>query len=365
MKNNKIRVLIVDDTALYRKIIRDVLEVFPEVEIVGTAPNGKIALSKIDLLKPDMMTLDVEMPEMNGIETLQALKKSSLNVAVIMISSLTQRDADVTMKALELGAFDFIAKPAGGDFDKNIESLKSQFRPKLKAFMVKQNRSSVKISTIPKPAPAIKKQEQDTVPMQRGFKTGKPKIIALGISTGGPRALAEVIPLLPANLPVPVVIVQHMPPVFTKALADSLDKKSQVTVEEGQDGKVLQAGHIYIAPGGKQMRITSGSSIGKYVIKITDDPPENHCKPSADYLFRSVDEQFKGQALGVIMTGMGRDGTKGLQIMRQNGARVIAQDEKSCVVYGMPMEAVKAGVVDEELSLSGIAAKIITIVQGY
>ena len=359
----KIRVLIVDDTALYRKIIRDVMEVFPEVEVVGTAPNGKIALSKIDLLQPDMMTLDVEMPEMNGLETLEALRQLPRKPAVVMISSLTQRDAQVTMKALELGAFDFIAKPAGGSLQENIENLKMQFKPKLDA-MLSRLQISVAEKRRVRPVEADRAQQRIPAVGSKKISGKKPKIIALGISTGGPRALAEVIPALPENLPVPVVIVQHMPPVFTKALADSLNKKSRVVVEEGQDGAILQGGHVYIAPGGKQMRIENSASPGKYIIRITDDPPENHCKPSADYLFRSVDALFKERALGVIMTGMGRDGTGGLKLMKRNGANVIAQDEKSCVVYGMPMEAVKAGVVDEILPLNSMASRINNICMG-
>ncbi len=359
MQNDKIRVLVVDDTALYRKIIRDVLESFAQVEVVGTAPNGKIALSKIELLKPDMMSLDVEMPEMNGIETLQALKKSGHQVAVIMVSSLTQRDAEVTMRALELGAFDFIAKPASGDFTRNIEDLKSQFGPKIEAFLKRRTRPFFKTDKSPARTQA---GPRSATPALTGAVSGNPKIVALGISTGGPRALAEVLPQLPADLFVLFLIVQHMPPVFTKALAESLDKKCRIKVLEAEDGKILQSAEAYIAPGGKQMRVVPAAGIGRYMIRITDDPPENHCKPSADYLFRSVSELFPGKALGVIMTGMGRDGTRGLELMKQQGAKIIAQDEKTCVVFGMPMEAIKAGVVDDILPLSGIAAKITNIV---
>lgn len=361
MTTRKIRVLIVDDTALYRKIIRDVLSDFPEIDVVGTAPNGKIALSKLETLKPDLLTLDQEMPEMDGLETLRQIKEKHLKVATIMVSAFTTRGASITMQALNLGAFDFIAKPDSKNIQENINSLKEQFEPQFKAFAKRLEistgsvRVSVGTSTDKAIIPELK--------LLSGLK-GKPKIVTIGISTGGPKALADVIPNIPGDLGVPVVLVQHMPPVFTKALAESLDKKSPLTIVEGQNGQILQANTVYIAPGGKQMKVVSGSGIGQYVIKITDDPPENHCKPSADYLFRSVSSLFPGKALAVIMTGMGRDGTTGLRLLKREGAKVIAQDEQSCVVFGMPMEAIKAGVVDQVVSLDQIAAKITSSVRG-
>ena len=350
MTTRKIRVLIVDDTALYRKIVRDVLSDFNEVEVVGTAPNGKIALSKIDMLHPDMITLDQEMPEMDGIDTLRQIKALGKKISVIMVSAYTTKGARITLQALELGAFDFIAKPDSSNMQDNIESLKSQFKPKFDAFL---NRLEIKQALR---QPEIKRTEAlettktasnniDTPSDSLGLK-GKPKIVAIGVSTGGPKALADVIPKIPANLGVPVVVVQHMPPVFTKALAESLDKKSPLRIKEGTDGQLLEANSVYIAPGGKQMKVDAGKNVGQFILKITDDPPENHCKPSVDYLFRAVAGLFPGKAVGVIMTGMGRDGTIGLRLMKRQGAKIIAQDKDTCVVYGMPMEAVKAGVVD-------------------
>jgi len=363
MTRQNVRVLIVDDTALYRKVLRDVLEAIPGVEVIGSAPNGKIALNKLEQLQPDMMTLDVEMPEMNGLETLKNLRFKPHKPAVIMVSSLTQRDAEVTMQALQLGAFDFIAKPSGSSIFQNIDALREQFIPKVEMLRKKMLPPQPFHETVQKTVPVQEKQAgAKAFPARPARVFTKPRIVALGISTGGPRALGELIPLLPQDFPVPLVLVQHMPPVFTKALADSLNKKSAVTVLEAEDNMSLQAGTVYVAPGGKQMKIAGNGLQPK--IKITDDPPENHCKPSADYLFRSVNEIFAAKTLGVIMTGMGRDGTEGLRLLKQSGAYNLAQDENTCVVYGMPMEAVKAGVVDEVLPLKQIAERITKIVKG-
>lgn len=359
MQTNKIRVLVVDDTALYRKIIRDVLSEFEEVEVVGSAPNGKIALSKIDTLQPDLITLDQEMPEMDGMETLRQLRATRHDVATIMVSAHTKQGANLTLKALELGAFDFIAKPDKGDIHQNTESLREQFTPKIQAF---SRQHKFKIPAHPFVDTAGKDFSSAVKAVSGKGLTGLPKIVSIGISTGGPKALADVIPQIPANLNVPVVIVQHMPPVFTRALADSLNSKSALTVVEAQDGQVLRPNFVYIAPGGKQMKIVSIN--GQPQLRVNEDPPENHCRPSVDYLFRSVATMFPGRALGVIMTGMGRDGAIGARLMKRSGAHILAQDEQSCVVFGMPMEAIKAGVVDEVLDLKNIAGKIIKITHG-
>ncbi len=363
MARDKIKVLVVDDTLLYRKVLRDVLSSFSETEVVGTASNGKAALEKIEELSPDLVTLDVEMPVMDGLETLSALKEAKKDVKVIMVSALTKKDAQVTMRALQLGAFDFIAKPDGGSLNENVESLKLQFAPKIRVLKPRlQGRARAGKEEKEEAMPGRTSSPAPAPPPVRGRRTppSRPSIVAVGVSTGGPKALTEVIPRLPADLPVPVAVVQHMPPVFTGALAENLDKKSALAVVEAEDGTPLEAGRVYIAPGGKQMRI--GGSSTSPVVRVTDDPPENHCKPSVDYLFRSVREVFGPKALGVIMTGMGRDGTEGLKEMKKSGAFVLAQDEATCVVYGMPMEAVKAGVVDEILPLEKLAERITALV---
>lgn len=356
-----LRVLVVDDTIMYRKVVGDILAEIPDVEVVGTASNGRIALSRIASLQPDIITLDVEMPVMNGLETLEVLQKEFPEVGVIMLSTLTKRGSEITMKALELGAFDFIAKPDADARQENILFLQNALTPRIKAYgkrlelkrLLRQKTSSVSrpVAVVPRPVPSV-------VPPRR---VGKSKAIAIGISTGGPNALAKMLPNLP-KLGVPIFIVQHMPPIFTKSLAESLDSKCQQEVREAGHNDVVLPDVIYIAPGGKQMRVASGANGGK-IIQITDDPPENNCKPAVDYLFRSVGREYGALTTGVIMTGMGGDGTLGLKVLKSFGAVTIGQDAESCVVYGMPKTAIEAGVVDVVAPLDTIATEIVRTVR--
>ena len=351
-----LRVLVVDDTIMYRKVVGDILAEMPGVEVVGTANNGKIALSRIASLKPDLITLDVEMPVMNGLETLQEIQKTSPDVGVIMLSNLTKRGSDITMKALELGAFDFIPKPDGEDMRGNMQALRGALHPRIKAFGKRREMRTLlgrRARTPGTEAPQSRVVVTSSAPSRR---MGKSKAVAIGISTGGPNALAKMLPQLP-RLGVPVFIVQHMPPVFTKSLAESLDAKCQYEVREAQHNDPVRPDVIYIAPGGKQMRVAAGQG-GVKVIQITDDPPENNCKPAADYLFRSVAREYGAQVTGVVMTGMGGDGTLGLKVLKSFGAVTIGQDEETCVVYGMPKMAAEAGVADVVASLQMIASEI-------
>lgn len=366
LENTKLKVLIVDDTIVYRKIVSDVLTEIPFVEVVGTAHNGKAALTKIASLKPDLLTLDIEMPEMNGLKVLEELKQRGSEVGVIMLSTLTLEGGALTMKALELGAFDFIPKPSADTMAENRQIVKNAMIPILKEFM--RNRSIRSILHSKAPAKTFKKYDPLTsnkpaAKSLRVFKTSilksKSEIVAIGISTGGPKALAEMLPQIPINVGVPILIVQHMPPVFTQSLATSLNSKCEIQVKEAIDGEPVEPNIAYIAPGGKQMKIEAGSDGKKRIIKITNDPPENSCRPSADYLFRSVADHYVGRATGVIMTGMGIDGTKGLQQMKENGATVIAQNENSCVVYGMPKIPIESGLADIVSPLNRIASEIV------
>ncbi len=363
MPQKPLRVLVIDDTALYRKIISETLAAFPEVEVVGTAANGEIALGKLAQLAPDLLTLDVEMPVMDGLATLRRLRERKAEVLVVMVSAHTRQGAKVTLEALHLGAYDFITKPEEADPLKSREVLVGKFRPIINAIMAQRIlRQTIRTMAAESGGPLVQAtapaHPQPPPTMQGAHPPGRIEIVAIGISTGGPNALAELLPSLPANLRVPIVIVQHMPKLFTGALAESLNSKCAIRVVEGQAGQLLEPATAYIAPGGRQMRVESVPGRSGYSLEINDDPPENHCQPSADYLFRSVASAFKGQALGVIMTGMGCDGTLGLRLMKRHGAPVIAQDQQSCVVYGMPQEAVKAGVVDAVLPLSEIGAEI-------
>jgi len=361
-----IKVLVVDDTVLYRKVIGDILKAEDGIEVVGTANNGKIAISRINTLKPDLLTLDIEMPVCNGIEVLEYLRENKVDTNAIMLSSLTRKGGDMTMKALELGAFDFIPKPEGGSMAENQAFIKQALIPKIKAYARHHSIRSVlsgrratptsRSVSAPSRSAAVPAAPAERISTKKRIRPSS--IIAIGISTGGPNALTRMLPMLQAPIGVPVVIVQHMPPLFTKSLATSLDSKCSLQVKEAEDGEILQNNVVYIAPGGKQMKIIAEAS-GHGKVKITDDAPENNCKPSADYLFRSVASLFKDRVTALIMTGMGNDGTKGLRLVKRHGAPVIAQDEQSCVVYGMPKEAVNAGVVDISLPLDRIAAEAV------
>jgi two-component system chemotaxis response regulator CheB len=356
-----LRVMVVDDTIVYRKIISDVISEIPGVEVVGAAHNGKAALLKMKTLHPDLLTLDIEMPEMSGLQLLERMRTEAPEVGAVMLSTLTHEGGAMTMRALELGAFDFIPKPQSGTMADNKIAVRNALEPILQAFG--RIRRHKRIPVFQRPAAARKTAPQATYPSP-ALKTavkraGASSIVSIGISTGGPNALAQLLPKLPGDIGVPVVIVQHMPPFFTQSLAKSLDAKCALEVHEAINGEPLLPNRVYIAPGGKQMKIVAGNDGRQRVIKITNDPPENSCRPSVDYLFRSIAELYVGRATGVIMTGMGSDGTVGLKLMKNNGAVVIAQDESTCVVFGMPKEPIRQGIVDVVAPLNGISHEII------
>jgi len=382
MFGKTIKVLVVDDTIVYRKAVSDILAEMPGIEVVGVAHNGKIAVSKIQTLKPDLLTLDIEMPEMNGIEVLQYLQQHAPQTSAIMVSTLTSEGGDMTMRALELGAYDFILKPNTTNINESKQHLRSLLTPLIKAFQTGRTTVGSMQAGGRNPIAARKpstgatglRSQSASGPLSTGVKgiapfagagrrQGKSEIVTIGISTGGPNALARMMPMLPGDLGVPIVIVQHMPPVFTKSLANSLNAKCSLTVKEAQDGEPLQANVAYIAPGGKQMKLVASADGTNRLIKITNDPPENSCKPSADYLFRSVADYYVGRTTAVIMTGMGSDGTKGLHILKQKGALIIGQNEESCVVYGMPKAPAELGLTDVVAPLDKIATEIVKSVK--
>lgn len=361
----KIKALVVDDTIVYRKIVSDVLRMIPGVEVIGTANNGKIALSKIKSLKPDLITLDIEMPELNGIQVLEELQNMPNAPVAVMLSTLTQQGSEMTIRALELGAFDFIPKPSEGRMAENLEKVKAAVLPiiqgykRRKATQLKiRERATGKIRPVRKtPEPTVVVQ-----PAKKSAVRSKAEVIGIGISTGGPNALTRMIPMLPADMKATVLIVQHMPPLFTASLANSLNNKSKLSVKEAEEGDVIEPGKIFIAPGGKQMKIVAAADGVTRKIKITDDPPENSCKPSVDYLFRSIAQHYVGRSTGVIMTGMGSDGVKGLIQMKNSGSVVIAQNEETCTVFGMPKEPVESGLADVVAPLDEIAQEIVKTV---
>jgi two-component system chemotaxis response regulator CheB len=344
------RVLVVDDSALFRRAVSEALTGLPEVEVVGVASNGKLAMGRLADLQPDLLTLDIEMPEMNGLEVLQALSSAKPRPGVILLSAHTVRGGQMTVRALELGAFDFVTKPESGSALENVARMREQLRPMVRAFQRQYD-----IRKTLRQDKALERSTQAASPggaVRRG-----PPMVLIGVSTGGPQALAQLLPALPATLAAPVFIVQHMPPLFTEPLAASLGGKCKLRVFHASEGQRPEPGCVYLAPGGSHMKLARGPR-GEIVIRITQDPPENNCRPSVDYLFRSAALEFPGRAVAVVLTGMGNDGAAGLRQLKRGGCLAIAQDEASCVVFGMPGEAIKTGAVDMVLPLSQIGAAI-------
>lgn len=373
----QIRVLVVDDSVVIRRLVTHALEEDAEIAVVGTASNGSIALQRIPQYNPDVLTLDIEMPEMDGLAVLDELVRNGQpQVEIIVVSALSRRGSDLTMRALEKGAFDFICKPEAATPEKSREALLQELAPRVRAAAHRvEVRSILRGNSRPaRPdlaALAAQSQRAQAEPglhdvpsrMRRLSLPRKPEIVLIGVSTGGPAALAQLLPAIPHDIGVPILIVQHMPAIFTKSLADSLATKCAVEVREAAHGEFPQPNTAYIAPGGRQMRLVRGLE-NRPVLELTDDPPENNCRPAVDYLFRSAANHFPGGSMAVILTGMGSDGTIGLRLLKRHGCFVIAQDETSSVVYGMPKAAVDAGVADVILPLSSIAARIGAVVKG-
>jgi two-component system chemotaxis response regulator CheB len=369
--------LVADDAVLFRRLLAEVLASLPGVEVVGTASNGKIAMQKVRELRPDLLTLDIEMPEMDGLAVLDALVSTGEpKVEVIVVSALSRRGGDLTMRALEKGAFDFITKPDAGSAEQSREALLRELSPRIRAIAnrlevraILRGTSSPARADIPAAGVASELAPNDgsldaiAARMKRLSNPQKLSMVLIGASTGGPNALAQLLPALPGDIGIPILIVQHMPAIFTKSLAESLDTKCRVRVTEAIHGESPEPNKVYIAPGGRQMRVVAGAD-NRPILELTDDPPENNCRPAVDYLFRSAANRFPGRSMAVILTGMGSDGTLGLRLLKRHGCFVIAQDEASCVVYGMPKAAVDAGVADVVLPLESIASRITSIVKG-
>lgn len=348
----KIRVLVVDDSTVIRRLLSDTLTEDVEIEIAGTAPNGKIALAKLTQINPDVVTLDMEMPEMDGIETLVELRKTHPKLPVIMFSTLTQRGAEATLDALAKGANDYVTKPANvGSVSSAMNNVRMELIPKIKGFCRwYADEKKAKISSpVARLAP----------PNDRPTSLAKSRvdIVAIGVSTGGPNALAEVLPAIPANFDVPIVIVQHMPPIFTKHLANRLNQNCALEVVEGEPGQVLERGRVYIAPGDFHMTLKRQGP--KVVLEMNQQPPENSCRPAVDVLFRSVAEVYGGNVLATVLTGMGQDGLRGCEVVRDAGGSIIAQDEATSVVWGMPGAVAGQGLASKILPLTKIADEII------
>lgn len=349
MAADLLRILVVDDSALYRQMISNVLRDVPGVEVAGAAKSGREALEQVDRLRPDLLTLDVRMPDGDGIDVLRELKKRRSRVKAIMVSGFTAEGAQVTTDALMEGAFDFILKPSGPDAASNRAALLEALNEKIGAF-----RDSTAAA---RRAPLRPSQRQTP----SGPSSSRPAkgygAVVIGTSTGGPIALRELLSQLPGDLPAPLLIVQHMPAQYTHSLAVRLNEASPLEVVEACDGMTLEPGFAFLAPGGRQMKVVERGPRRK--IQISDDPPENSCRPSVDYLFRSAAEVFGDRVLAVMMTGMGRDGTEGCRRLKRCGAYVIAQHPEGCAVYGMPKAVIDEQLADRIVPIGGIAGAIV------
>ncbi len=345
MDKAPIRILVVDDSAVVRKLLSGTLSGDPALEVVGAASDGRIALAKIPLLYPDLITLDIDMPVMDGLETLVVIRRLYPKLPVIMLSTLTERGAAATLDALSLGASDYATKPSDtGSAAVAMERIRAELIPKIKALSG--------VATLPPlPLPQVR-------PLLKNRARIKPRIdiVAIGTSTGGPNALADVLPGIPSDFPVPIVVVQHMPPIFTRMLADRLAERSSIPVEEGRAGATLSPGHAWIAPGNMHMKVIRTGV--DWCLNLNQGPQENSCRPAVDVLFRSVALAYGAHVLGVVMTGMGSDGALGAQAIHDAGGEVIIQDEASSVVWGMPGLVHASGLADAVYPVDRLAAEI-------
>ena len=352
---NPIRVMVVDDSVVVRKIVTDVLSADPGILVVGTAVNGKVALAKIEALKPELITMDIEMPEMNGIEAVRAIRalpaaSGSCRVPIIMFSTLTERGATATLDALSAGANDYVTKPANvGSVSQSMDSVRQQLIPRIKALLGRPVQA----------APVRVAAAVPELPAPRAGAPKAPAVLVIGSSTGGPEALARVLPALPASFPVPVLVVQHMPPVFTRQFAQRLDRLSALRVTEAADGVPLQPGTVHLAPGDHHLVVRAGGR--GLATALNQAPPENFCRPAVDPLFRSAVAAYDGAVLGVVLTGMGSDGRDGAAAIRRAGGSVLVQDQATSVVWGMPGAIATAGLADAVLPLDRIAETVVRL----
>ena len=362
----KIRVLVADDAVVVRKLVTEVVSADPEVEVIGVAANGRIAVAKVARLHPDVVILDVEMPEMNGLEALAEIRRARPRLPVIMFSTLTERGAAATLEALALGATDYVTKPANaGSVAAAIQRVREELLPKIRAFAGHPPRAATAGGPgVPAATASSSAASSSERPLRLAVppaSTHAPGIVAVGSSTGGPNALAEVLRELPADLQVPVVVVQHMPPVFTKLLAERLAARCSLPVAEAGHGTPLGPGRVWIAPGDHHLLVERKA--GGVRLALSQAPPENSCRPAVDVLFRSAAAVYGARVLAVVLTGMGKDGLRGCEQVRAAGGRVLAQDEATSVVWGMPGFVARAGLAEQVLPLGRIGRQIVRTVR--
>jgi two-component system chemotaxis response regulator CheB len=359
--NRPISVLVVDDSVVIRRLVTDALNSADGIEVVGIAANGRIALTKIEQLRPDIVTLDIEMPELNGIETVKELRKTNSQLPVIMFSTLSVSGGKATLDALAAGATDYVTKPANvGSIAESMAAIREQLVPRIRALCGRPAPRPAAATTQARgvtPAPARAAVTTPRPALAIKPSTGKIELLAIGCSTGGPEALAKVLQALPAHFPVPVVVVQHMPPVFTGLFAERLEKTCAITVSEATDNRLLEPGHAYIAPGDHHLEVVAAG--GRLRTRLHDGPPECFCRPAVDVLFRSVAAACGGSTLAVVLTGMGHDGRGGAELLRAAGSDVLVQDKATSVVWGMPGAIAEAGLATEILPLGQIAPAVL------
>ncbi|MGK5092314.1 chemotaxis-specific protein-glutamate methyltransferase CheB [Deltaproteobacteria bacterium TL4] len=351
-----IKILVVDDSITYRLALKQVIDNIPDAECTGMAASGSIALRKIKENPPDLVLLDVVMPDMDGVETLWNIRQNYPGIDAVMISAFDLKNAKASIQSLELGALDFIPKPVTKNQEESLEELSRHLTRlihlvqsrKSRHLPQAENTQVIRKSSQPaylKPAPAV--------------SSDKYQLIAIASSTGGPKALFDIFSSITTKIQCPVVIVQHMPPLFTQSLAEQLQKASSMTVKEAEDGEEILPQHVYIVPGGHHMVLTKRK--GSYCLELCDIPPVNNCKPSADVLFESITEFYTEKVLSVVLTGMGHDGTEGIRSLKTKGTFCLVQNEESSIVWGMPGSVVNAGFADEILPLEQIAKRLVSL----
>jgi len=366
------RIMIVDDSAVMRSLLRSVVAADASLEVAGTAADGASALNGLSALRPDLILLDVEMPVMDGLVTLKELRRRGYKMPVIMVSSLTQRGAKVTLEALAAGASDYVTKPAGqANREAAMRALGQDLGPRIHALtgqdagaIPEHNRAGNQTPGTPSVFPGLPRSVHfpPTPPPRVQAITKNPTILAIGVSTGGPAALDVLLPALPASFPLPVLIVQHMPELFTKLFAERLDSRCRLRVREAAEGDPVRAGTISIARGNWHMEVLSPARAGlPPTLHLTQGPLENHCRPAVDVLFRSVAAVYGSGSLAVVLTGMGSDGMAGSRVIREQGGAVLAQDRASSTVWGMPGAVANTGLANKVLSLNDLIPEILRL----
>ncbi len=352
----RVRVMVVDDSVVIRRLVTQALEQDSMLEVVGTASNGAIGLQRIPQFNPDVITLDIEMPDMDGLEMLRRVRREYPKLRIIMFSTLTERGGAKTLEALTLGADDYVAKASNeGSLDRSMIRLREEMIPKIKQFFRQpiEDRPATRHETSSIPVAPSNRRNTPTSPRLKAW----PEVVVIGVSTGGPTALGEILPKLPANFQLPILVVQHMPPLFTRLLAERLNSTCQLPVCEAHHGCTVEPGKIFIAPGDFHMKLARDKAAVR--VCLDQSVRQNSCRPAVDALFVAAAEVYGGAALAVILTGMGQDGARGAEILKARGAAIVAQDEASSVVWGMPGAVVNAGLADRVLPLGEVVPEIL------